>query len=82
MLSSQERSALALTIRKSIEAIVGSGNTAFRDQQLTGGALTNQPAIALNGQEVLYSGNDAIAQTRILSGELTPVGVTSAKRWD
>ncbi len=79
VLSSQERSALALTIRKSIEAIVGSGNTAFRDQQLTGGALTNQPAIALNGQEVLYSGNDAIAQTRILSGELTPVGVTSSE---
>ncbi len=78
VLSSNERSALALTIRKSIEAIVGSGNTAFRDQQLTGGALTNQPAISLDGAEVLFTGNNAVAQTRILSGELTPVGVTSS----
>ncbi len=76
-LSSEEREALAITIRRTIESVISSGNTAFRDQQLTGGVLTNQPALEMNGAEVLFSGNQAIAKTRILSGELTPIGVTS-----
>jgi len=75
-LSPEERGAHALTIQRAIESAVASGNAIFRDHQLLGGILQNQEALRFDGNDVVFSGTDAVAKTNVGGGDLIPTGVT------
>lgn len=76
VLSADERNALALTIRGTLNSAIAAGNAIFRDQQLMGGVLENRSALTLDGGNVLFRGTDAIAQTNVGGGGLVAVGVS------
>ena len=76
VLSTDERNALALTIRGTLNSAIAAGNAIFRDQQLMGGVLENSPALQFDGRDVLFRGTDAIAKTNVGGGGLVSVGVS------
>ncbi len=76
VLSDDERSAIAITIRRSLEAAVAAGNSIFRDHQLVGGVLQNQEALRYDQADIVFSGNNAVARTNVGGGDLIPVGVS------
>jgi flagellar hook-associated protein 3 FlgL len=75
VLSDDERNAIALTIRSSLESALAAGNAIFRDQQLLGGTLQTSAALQYVGGEVLFNGTDAIAKTSVGGGGVVDVGI-------
>lgn len=76
VLSSDEREALALTIRGSLTTAVAAGNAMFRDHQLLGGILESTEALRFDGGDVVFQGTDAVAKTNVGGGDLVAVGVS------
>lgn len=76
VLSTDERNALAQTIRGTLNSAIAAGNAIFRDQQLMGGVLENTPALTFDGRDVMFRGTDAVAKTNVGSGGLVNVGVS------
>lgn len=76
VLSADERNALALTIRGTLNSAIAAGNAIFREQQLMGGVLENSPALTVEGRDVLFRGTDAVAKTNVGGGGLVSVGVS------
>jgi flagellar hook-associated protein 3 FlgL len=76
VLSNDEREALALTIRGSLNSAVAAGNSMFRDQQLLGGVLETTEALNFDGASVVFQGTDAVAKTNVGGGDLVAVGVS------
>ncbi|TWU23984.1 flagellar hook-associated protein FlgL [Novipirellula galeiformis] len=77
--SQDERDAMALTIRETINNVFAAGNAMFRDQQLLGGILNDGNAYNFVDGDIVYSGRDAIGQTMLGSGELSALNATAAE---
>ncbi len=77
--SPDEREALALTIRETINNVFTAGNTMFRDQQLLGGILNGGNAYNYSENDIVYSGRDAVGKTMLGSGELVALNATASE---
>ncbi|MCM2374319.1 flagellin N-terminal helical domain-containing protein [Aporhodopirellula aestuarii] len=78
ILSEDQREALAMTIRQSMESIVSAGNGMFNDHQLLGGVLENQAALEFENDTVRFNGTEAVGQTKLGSGTGSSFTVTGA----
>ncbi len=79
VVSDDERAAFALTIEETINSVFAAGNAMFRDQQLLGGFLNSGNAFNFVGEDILFSGTNAVARTTLGSGELSSVNVTGTE---
>lgn len=77
VLSDDERAGLAATIQETINSVFASGNTIFRDHQILGGFLGQENAFERSGNEIVFTGNTAIANTKVGSGANTAVNVNA-----
>lgn len=76
VLSTDERNAIALTVRHALESTVAAGNSIFRDHQLLGGVLGSGNALDYVDGQIVFHGTDAVAQTNVGGGSLVPVGIS------
>ncbi|GAA4457681.1 flagellar hook protein [Novipirellula rosea] len=76
--SDDEREALALTIRETINSVFTAGNAMFRDQQLLGGILNGGNAYSYVENEIVYSGRDAVGKTMLGGGDLSEINATAS----
>jgi len=76
VLSADERNAIAITVRRAIDSAVAVGNASFRDHQLLGGVLGAGDPLKQDDNGIVFSGNDAVAQTNAGGGGLVPVGIS------
>jgi flagellar hook-associated protein 3 FlgL len=74
--SEDERAAFALTIRESINSVFASGNTMFRDHQILGGVLNEGNALNFEGNEIVFSGSNAVGKTAIGAGVPVDINLT------
>ncbi len=79
VLSSDERNALAVTIRRTLESVVAAGNTLFRDHQILGGYLQTAGSLTVDEADIVFGGSDAIARTKVGGGDLFAVGVNGTE---
>jgi flagellar hook-associated protein 3 FlgL len=79
VVSDDERAAFALTIQETINSVFAAANGMFRDQQLLGGFLNSGNAFSFSGDDILFSGTNAVARTTLGSGELSEVNVTGTE---
>lgn len=79
ILSSDERNALAATIRGALESAVAAGNSLFRDHQILGGYLETQDPLRIETSGIVFSGNDAVGKTKIGGGDVIPIGVNGSE---
>ena len=75
VISQDERVALSETLQEAINNVFSSGNSIFRDHKTLGGFLGNAEAFTYDGSEILFTGNEAIAQTKLDAGQPIPVNV-------
>ena len=75
VISDDERVALAETLQEAINNIFSSGNSIFRDHKTLGGFLGDSNSFTYDGKEVVFTGNEAVAQARLGAGQLIPVNV-------
>lgn len=78
VLSDDELEALAITVRQNLESIVSAGNAMFIDHQLIGGVLQPQETLTHDTGTVIFSGTDAVGQTKVGSGTQSRFTVTGA----
>ncbi|MGI9470667.1 MAG: flagellar hook protein [Rubripirellula sp.] len=76
VISDDERAALALTIEETINSVFSAGNSMFRDHQLLGGFLNSGDVFEYDGEEILYSGTDAIGRTELGAGGPNEINLT------
>lgn len=76
VLAEDEREALAITIRRSIDSVLGAGNAMFRDHQLLGGVLEAETAFRIQEESILFSGTDAVGRAELGAGQPSPLGAT------
>lgn len=67
VLPDEERDAIAIGIRQSMEQIVNAGNTTFRDHQMLAGILQPGPSLVAEAGTVLFTGTQATGQTKASS---------------
>ena len=70
-----EREALAATIDETIRQLVTSGEQIFLNHRLTGGVLNAPGPLRLEGDRVIYDGNDATGRAHLggtMTAALTP----------
>ena len=79
ILSDDERAAIGATIQESINVVFSSGNSVFRDHQLLGGFLDTESPFTYDGSDILFSGTDAIAQTKVGAGNPTAINVNATE---
>lgn len=79
VVAEDEREALSLTIREAINAVFASGNAMFRDHQLLGGFLNSGSAFEFDGEEIVYTGTNAVGRTELGSGNPSPINVTGTE---
>ena len=75
LISGGERQALAATIDETIRQLVTSGEQIFLNHRLTGGVLRSPGPLRLEGNAVVFDGNDATGRTHLggtMSAALTP----------
>ncbi len=75
VISDDERESMAVTIRQTLESVFSAGNTIFRDQQLLGGSLDSGDQLRWDGNDVVFSGRDAIGRTKLGSGDPVDINV-------
>jgi flagellar hook-associated protein 3 FlgL len=75
VIDDDQRAALATTIRESIQAVLASGNTLFRDHQMLGGILNDGNPFSYQGQQVLYRGTNAVGRAQLGAGESSPINI-------
>ncbi len=68
VLPDDEREAIAVGIRQSIDQLLAAGNATYSDHQLLGGILSKGPAFVQEGSSVLFTGTQATGATRAASG--------------
>jgi len=78
VISQDEREALALTIRQTMESVVTAGNGMFNDHQLLGGVLEGQSALQHELGTVRFNGTEAVGQTKVGTGTESRFTVTGA----
>lgn len=78
VLSDNELEALAITVRQNLDSIVSAGNAMFIDHQLIGGVLQPQESLTHETGTVVFSGTDAVGQTKVGSGTQSRFTVTGA----
>ncbi|WP_231617784.1 flagellin N-terminal helical domain-containing protein [Novipirellula aureliae] len=79
VLSDDERVAISTTISETIQNLFAAGNSMFRDQQLLGGILDSGNALVYDGNEVVYTGRNAIGRTEIGAGTPAAINVTASE---
>lgn len=77
--SEDQREALALTIRETINNVFSAGNSMFRDHQILGGVLNPQNAYNYDGADIVYSGRDAIGKTILGDGDPAHLNVSATE---
>ena len=76
VLSEDERVALSYTIQQSISSVFTAANTIYRDHQLLGGFLDSGNAFHYDGNDIVYSGSNAIGRTALGAGRPSDINVT------
>ncbi len=76
VLSEDERVALSYTIQQTIGSVFAAGNTIYREHQLLGGFLDTGNAFRYDGNDIVYSGNNAIGRTELGAGSASDINVT------
>ena len=76
ILSDDERAALSYTIQQTINSVLASGNSIYRDHALLGGFLAGGEVLRFDGEEIVYRGNQSIGQTDLGAGRPSPINVT------
>ena len=79
VISDDERVALATSIQESIDTVFAAGNTMFRDHQLLGGFLSTESAFQYDGNDIVFHGSDAVAQTKVGAGVPTAINVNATE---
>lgn len=79
VISEDERTALALTIEETVNAVFSAGNSMFRDHQLLGGFLNSGSTFEYDGTEILYRGSDAVGQTEMGAGTPNAINLTGSQ---
>ncbi|MDA8743441.1 flagellar hook protein [Rubripirellula amarantea] len=77
VISEQERYALGETLQETINSVMAAGNTLFRDHQMLGGFLAEGNAFEYDNGDIVFTGNTAVAQTKLGSGVPQPVNVNA-----
>lgn len=75
VISDDQRAALATTIRETINSVFAAGNTLFRDHQMLGGILNPGDALHFEGNEIVYSGTNAVGRTELGAGFPTQINM-------
>ncbi len=76
--SEDERAALAATIQQSINSVFAAGNSLSRDHQLLGGFLNGGNPYHYDNNEIVFSGEAAIARTALGAGQPGDINVNSS----
>tara|TARA_R110002049_G_scaffold305056_1_gene501012 strand:- start:60493 stop:62448 length:1956 start_codon:yes stop_codon:yes gene_type:complete len=77
VLSEDEREALAITVRQTINSVFAGANSIARDHQLLGGILEPENAFEFDGEGIVFRGSDAVGQTKVGIGQPTQTSVTA-----
>ena len=73
------RRSLTTTLDRTIQTLVSSGNTLFRDHQMLGGVLGDGTPYEFDGASVVFQGTAAVGQTKLAEGTLAPINVTGGE---
>lgn len=79
VLSEDERASLSYSIQQTIASVFASGNTMLRDHQMLGGILDGGDAFRYDGDDIIYSGNNAIGRVAIGGDRSSPFNLTGAE---
>ena len=79
VLSTDEREALALSIRQSLDSVFAAGNAMLGNHQLLGGILENENSLQWDNGGVVFTGSDAVGQTKLGSGTASPLGINGTQ---
>ena len=76
IISEDEREALAVTVRQTINSVFAAGNSLYRDHQLLGGFLSKGVPFEFDGEDVVFTGTNASGRTELGSGRPVEINVT------
>ncbi len=76
ILSEDERTALAASIRQTLNTVLSAGNSMFSNHQMLGGILNSGQAYESNIDGVLFGGNQAVGRADLGAGKATAINVT------
>ena len=78
VLSDDEREALAITVRQTINSVFAGANAMARDHQLLGGILEPRNAFEYDGTGIVFHGSDAVGRTEVGIGRPSQTSVTAS----
>lgn len=76
VISDDERAALSATIQETINSVFSAANSMFGEHQLVGGALGQGQAYRYDGDEIVFSGLQAVGKTDIGGGDPANLNVS------
>ena len=79
VLSEDEREALAITVRQTINSVFAGANAIARDHQLLGGILEPENAFEFDGEGIIFRGSAAVGRTELGIGEPAQTNVTATE---
>ncbi|TWT79054.1 flagellar hook-associated protein FlgL [Planctomycetes bacterium CA13] len=79
IISDDEREAIAMSVRESIQTIFAAGNSMFRDQQLLGGILDAGNAFQYDESDIVFTGHGAVGHSEVGAGTPTAINVTASE---